>query len=148
LNLNSRLAGHKLGKPNLYETAIKANKNRFAELVCVRSYFITKWRGFSRDKTKKALRLVGVAISTLPPEKQLGFAPQNPNFPNKNRRVAPESVEKFVFGANVRRSSNLFPRKSLKLSPDACGRETPAGPTRKTLCFIFLFPPAEFLFCS
>jgi hypothetical protein len=53
LNLNSRLAGHKLGKPNLYETAIKANKNRFAELVCVRSYFITKWRGFSRDKTKK-----------------------------------------------------------------------------------------------
>ena len=28
-------------------------------------------------ENKKALRLVGVAISTLPPEKQLGIAPQN-----------------------------------------------------------------------
>ena len=52
MNLNSRLAGHKLGKPNLYETAIQANKNRFAELVCVRFYFTTKWRGFSREKQK------------------------------------------------------------------------------------------------
>ena len=29
-----------------------------------------------------------------------GFAEQNPNFPNKNRRNAPESVEKFVFGGS------------------------------------------------
>ncbi len=37
------------------------------------------------------------------------------------------------YGTALRRSSNLFPAKYLKLSPDAYGRETPARPTRKTL---------------
>ena len=35
----------------------------------------------------------------------------------------------------------LILSKMRKLSPDACGRETPGRPTRKTLCLFFLFPP-------
>ena len=52
----------------------------------------------------------------------------------------------FCYGAILRRNPNRFPRKPLKLSPDACGRVTPARPTRKTLCLIFLFPPRRISF--
>ena len=43
----------------------------------------------------------------------------------------------FFLGSLVHQNSNLLRAKWLKLSPDACGRETPARLTRKTLCFIF-----------
>ena len=49
-------------------------------------------------------------------------------------------------GGILQPSSNRIGARGLKrkLSPDACGRETPARPTRKTLCLFFI-SPAEFL---
>jgi len=105
LNLNSRLAGHNFEKTQkLYETAIKAKQKALSIYKLCPPLFYHEVARLKPRQNKKALRLVGVTISTLPPEKQLGFAPQNPNFPNKNRRNAPESVEKFVFGVFLRPS--------------------------------------------
>ena len=92
--------------------------------------------------TNKKNHAVGMAISYLPPRKTAGRRSAPP--PKKPPDRATVSVLVPIW-CDFTPKSEPISEKIPKLSPDACGRVTPARPTRKTLCLFFI-SPAEFLF--
>ena len=98
-----------------------------------------------RRQNKK--RALARRTAILPPEKQMGFAAQNRNFPNKTGARAPVCAILSNFGGVLQPSSNWIWARGLKrkLSPDACGRTRPLAPPEKPFAYFFI-PPAEFLF--
>ena len=95
--------------------------------------------------TNKKNYAAGIAISHLPPEKPLAGATRRKR---KNRPRGRQFPFWFRIGAILRRNPNPFPRKSLKLSPNACGRTRPLGTARHTLCLFFGNFPRRILFFS
>ena len=103
------------------------------------------YRRFAKgDKNKRRADARRTAI--LPPEKQMGFAAQNRNFPNKTGARAPEFAILSWFGGVLQPSSNWIwaRRMKHKLRPDACGRETPARSTRRPFDLFFDFSRRDF----